>query len=264
MSQSCLVVPKYDFHLHTDIIGCANETMDIDSIVEKCIQLGCTAIAITDHLNRKDQLGQHKEICEKLLSLDTPLDIYFGAELNYSQCDEDFFYNEEIRDEYGFQFAIGGIHEIFVDQYDIKKIIEIQHRHHIRTCMNPLVDVLVHPYWFSPYRFDLNGFPRFTTMKDVPESLARELGQVAKETSTAIEINSHSMLDPTYTSDGFVKEYIDYLSIIANTGATFSVGSDAHDFSHLDGIQETWDVIKALDIPADRVFCPSCKPINVD
>ena len=242
---------KFDFHIHTDIIGCANKTMSLENIIDTCTQIGCTAIAITDHLNTLDQLPKHSEIREKLLSIESKIDIYFGAELDYSDCDIDFF-------------AIGGIHEPFTDTHDLKKIIDIQHRHHLMTCHNPLVEVLVHPYWFSNPRFDQRGFPRFCSMKDVPESYARELGQAAKQTSTAIEINSHSMLDPSYISEEFVKEYVDYLAVIAETGATFAVGSDSHDISHLEGILDAWGVAKKLNLSADRIYRPKCKPLNHD
>ena len=252
---------KFDFHLHTDIIGCANQTMSIENIIDTCSKLGCTAIAITDHLNTSDQLPKHVHIREKLLSIASPIDIFFGAELNFSECDVDFFYDEEMRDKYGYQFAIGGIHETFLAEYDLKKIIDIQHRHHLLVCQNPLVDVVVHPYWFSTPQFNRIGFPIFCSMKDVPESFARELGQVAKETSTAVEINSHAMLDPTYISEDFVKEYVDYLSIIAETGATFSVGSDSHDISHLEGIADAWEVAEKLDLSPDRIYKPKCDPL---
>ena len=252
----------FDFHIHTDIIGCANETMRIRNIIDNCTETGCSAIAITDHLDTPDQLKAHRQIHEQILSVESEIDIYFGAELDYSDCDVDFFYNEEIRDKYEFQFVIGGIHSTFTETYDLGKIIDIQHRHHIRTCMNPLVDVLVHPYWFSIPAFTRKGFPPFCSMKDVPASYARQLGQTAKETATAIEINSHSMLDPSYISEDFVKEYIDYLAIIADTGATFSVGSDAHDINHLAGIADAWAVAEKLGLSADCIYRPKCKPLK--
>jgi len=252
---------KFDFHIHTDIIGCANKTMSIENILATCAAAGCTAIAITDHLNQPDQLPQHRIIRDRLLNLRSPIDVYFGAELNYSARNVDFFYDENIRDEYGFQFALGGIHETFTDTYDLKTIIDIQHRHHLMTCRNPLVDVLVHPYWFSKSQFVKKGFPPFQTMKDVPASYARELGQVAMDTGTAIEINSHSMLDPAYINADFVKEYIDYLAVIAETGATFALGSDAHDIGQLNGIQDAWAVAETLHLSAHRIYKPKCKPL---
>ncbi len=70
--------------------------------------------------------------------------------------------NVEIEECYGFQFAIGGIHETYLETYGLKCLVDIQHRHHLKTCAPSLVDVLVHPYWFSSgnkWRFERNGWP---------------------------------------------------------------------------------------------------------
>ena len=58
---------------------------------------------------------------------------------------------------------------------------------------------------------------------------------------------------------GYVKEYFDYLSIFAEEGAIFSLGSDAHDLSHLAAIQDTWQIVERLNLFEDRIWRPKCK-----
>jgi len=74
-------IPPYDFHIHTEYLKCADQTMKIPAIIQECARLGVTTLAITDHLNRPDQLELHLPIKNDILSLDTSIEIYFGAEL---------------------------------------------------------------------------------------------------------------------------------------------------------------------------------------
>ena len=256
-------IPKCDFHTHTKYLGCANATMEIPAIAQVCQRLGVRQLGITDHLNSLDKLDRHQLIKKDIELLAPGLDVYFGAELNFITADGGFAFSAEIKEQYGFQFAIGGIHNTYLDTYDLEKIVDIQHRHHLKTCRDPLVDVLVHPYWFGKREFDKKGWPWFDSMQAVPERYARELGQTAKETGTAIEINAGANLrNPTY-SDRYVKEHIDYLAIIAEEGACFALGSDAHDIQRLGEIKAAWQVAEQLNLGADRIWLPKGQPMVV-
>jgi len=252
--------PKCDFHIHTKHLKCANETMEVPAIIKECDRLGMTAVGFTDHLNTPDKLALHRRIRRDIEELDTGVEVFFGAELNFMSCDGEFAFSEEIRDEYGFQFAIGGIHGTYLETYDLRELVDIQHRHHLKTCRDPLVDVLVHPYWFNKHEFDRNDWPWFDSMSAVPESYVRELGQVARDTGTAVEINATAnLLCPPFSQE-YVREYLDFLSIIAEEGATFSPGSDAHDIGHLQNIRTAWEALERLGITEDRIYQPAGGP----
>ena len=87
------------------------------------------------------------------------------------------------------------------------------------------------------------------------------MGQVAKETGTAIEINGSANLENSAYSEDYVREYVDYLAILAEEGVVFAVGSDAHDISRLATVQTPWRVIDQLEIPSERVWRPEGKPM---
>ena len=251
-----------DYHIHTRYLGCGNQTMEVERIVRRGEELGLTSLAITDHLNRLEQLPQHLPIAEDIHGLDTLVDVYFGVELNFLECDGDFPYSKEIRDQVGFQFAIGGIHGTYLSTYDLEEIVAIQHRHHLKTCEDPLIDVLVHPWWFGKGEFDLKGFPWFDDMSVVPESLTRELAQAAKETNTAIEINACAILCSPYYGGKFQEQYLNYLQILKEEGVKFALGSDAHDISRLEHIISAQEVVKKLQIAEDQIWHPACPPFN--
>ncbi len=256
-----LPIPRYDFHVHTKYLKCANATMEVAAVVRECERIGVTRLGFSDHLNSLDKLGLHRQIRADIESLDTPVEVFFGVELNFLAPDGEFAFSSAIKEEYGFQFAIGGIHGTYLDEYDLHKIVDIQHRHHLRTCANPLVDVLVHPYWFGKGEFDKKEWPWFDSMLAVPEHYARELGQMARETGTAIEINATANLTNPNFSDGYVKEYFEFLSVIAAEGACFSLGSDAHDIGRLKDAQAAWRMAEQLDIAGDRIWSPGERPM---
>jgi histidinol phosphatase-like PHP family hydrolase len=251
---------QFDFHTHTLYLKCANETMTIPAMVQTAHGLGVTKLGITDHLNTLDKLDLHVNIREDLEELEPPVDVYFGVELNFQGCDGEFAYSDEVRDRLGFQFAIGGIHGTYLNEYNLSKLIDIQHRHHIKTCRNPLVDVLVHPYWFGKGEFDRNNWPWFDSVSVVPESYARELGQVARETGTAIEINGCANLVNAANPAGYVDAYADYLAAVAEEGCLFSVGSDAHDIGRMQSVCEAWRMAERLGLDESRIWSPSCDP----
>ena len=87
------------------------------------------------------------------------------------------------------------------------------------------------------------------------------MGQVAKETGTAIEINGSANLENSAYSEDYIREYVDYLAILAEEGVVFAVGSDAHDISRLATVQTPWRVIDQLEIPSERVWRPEGKPM---
>ncbi len=237
--------------------------MKVRSIVAKCASLGVTKLGITDHLDTLSTLPLHRRIRRDVEALvtgtdaDSDIDVYFGVELNFLQADGGFAYSEQVRDELGFQFAIAGIHSTYLQKYDVEKLVAIQHRHHIRTCEDPLVQVLVHPYWFDKGEFDTRGFPWFDSMKAVPESMTRELGAAARETGTAVEINACANL-----LDGqFSESYVEYLAILESEGVRFAAGSDAHGIDSLQMIESAWAVMERLGLSEDRIWRPAGPPL---
>ena len=257
--------PPYDFHIHTKYLKCANETKEVPAILAECERLGLTAVGFADHVNTPEQAALHASILEDIRSADTKLDVYFGVELNFMACDGEFAMDEEVMRAHGFQYAIGGIHAAYLDEPDLDKLIEIQHRHHLRVCKDPLCDVLVHPYWFSGTDVRSQTWPDFRSVRCIPDSLVRELGQAAKATGTAIEINSMANL-----ADGlcerigpdYVNHYADYLAALAAEDPMFSFASDAHDIVQLESVQRAWDLAEKIGLPEDRIWKPDTAPVN--
>lgn len=248
------MVPKCDYHIHTDLIGCADKTMRIPAIIAKCELLGMEKIGITDHLNTLDQLPIHHQIKEQLSQIETSLTVYFGVELNFTGIDQDFAYSEKVRDELGYKFAIGGIHSAYGYAQDKERCLAIQHRHHLRVMEDPLCHVLVHPYWFGKSEYEqMDWFPDLTV---IPDAWVRELGAASAQTGTAIEINGCAFFHNPVYSKRWKESYIEYLQGLASYGAIFSLGSDAHTITDLSAIQTVRAVADELNLPEARFWQP--------
>jgi histidinol phosphatase-like PHP family hydrolase len=251
-----MAIPRIDYHIHTHYLGCANETMQLPAILAECQRVGVKSLAITDHLNTLETLHLHRAIRDELASLETDLDVYLGVELNFLGPDQGFAYSEAVRDEIGFQFAIGGIHGTYLDEYDPKRLVEIQHRHHIKTCEDPLVSILVHPYWYPSGEFERKGFPWVKTMSMVPDAYVRELAQASKDTGTAIEINACACLVSPRYGRQFVAEYEEYVRGLADEGATFSLSSDAHRIDQLQYVSASWELAERVGLSEEQIWRP--------
>lgn len=254
---------RCDYHIHTRYLGCGNATMEVAAIAARCEGLGLGSIAITDHVNRMEDIPKHQAIAQDIKQLETTVGVHFGVELNFMGADGNFAYSEQIRDELGFQFAIGGVHETYLDGYDLERLVAVQHRHHLRTCADPLVAVLVHPWWFGRGEFETKGYPWFCDLAAVPGSLMRELADAAVGTQTAIEVNATAILVNPHYGPRFQAQYRDFLSLLNERGVHFSLGSDAHDINALDHIQAAQQLVRDIGIPLERVWHPSAPPVNV-
>ncbi|HJO93934.1 MAG TPA: PHP domain-containing protein [Victivallales bacterium] len=255
--------PKVDYHIHTKYLGCGRPEMEIEAIVRTCEKLGLEALAITDHLNTFDKAPLHKPILEDLKKIDTDIKLYFAVELNFRGCNQGFAYNRQIAEDIGFQFAIGGPHSPFTRNKDLNEIIDIHHAHHLKTCHDQFVKVLVHPYWFPKDIFDKYRLPWFDTMAKVPEEYTRELGHVAKSTGTAIEINGTAILEgEDLGAPSYYKDCIEYYRILKEEGVKFTVSSDAHLLKQLGMVKTAWDIAAELDLTPEDFWHPDGKTIN--
>ncbi len=247
-----------DYHIHTFYQKCGNETLTVPAIIERAQAHFLTSIAITDHLNDFDMLENFRLIKRDIEQVETDLEVWFGAELNFMGCDGDWAYNEKIRDEYGFRIAIGGIHAAFTDTQDPVELIDIQHRHHMRTLTDPLVDVLVHPYWFGGTDINVRSTEWWDQlMEEFPEDRIAELGQASVAHGTAIEVNAAAMFYNGCYSPRFKAAYVEFLRQLAQKGALFTTGSDAHDIGELGISTYAEGILDGIGVPESQIWRPS-------
>ena len=245
-----------DFHIHTIHLKCANETMTIPALLKRCEDEGLRVIGIADHLNGPEFLEKHFLIKRNLAEAVTSLDVRFGVEVNVIASDGSLSITREEKERAGFEFVIGGVHGTWLQQGSLQEIMSVQHKMMMRAMQQPLLDVLVHPYWFPRDEFDSKSLPWPDDLSDVTPAMRSELSAASHERGVAIEVNAEAIFcNPTY-SDRFKQDYAEYVADLHAEGATFSVASDAHDINHLGSTRVVEDVLESIGVEDTRIWLP--------
>lgn len=249
---------KVDYHIHTHYLKCANETMTMPAIVARAEELGLTNIAITDHLNAPEFLDEHRNIKRDLADIDSPVDIIFGVEVNVIDPDTGAVSIDERQiEQLGFELVIGGPHASYADSPDPAAIIEKQHRLMMAVVQNPLVDILVHPWWFSGREFEAGTVAWLTDLSLLPDDYITELGEAAAATGTAIEANGTAIFVNANYTEAFIADYGEYLKKLADCGARISICSDAHGIDRMRATQVAGRAVRDAGISPDQLWSPS-------
>ena len=252
----------YDYHIHTHYLGCGNQTLQIEAIVRRAEELGLRSIAITDHLNSLDRLPDHRKIREELAHLHPSLDVYFGCELNILDLEATLPYSREVAREMGFELAIAGVHGTWLtpEEATSERILARQTELLIKVASNPLVDIVVHPWWFSreQYQTQLAGW--LTDMSAIPREMTRDFVDAAVANAAAIEVNACACLLPEYYPDSLRKSYADYVALLYELGATLSIASDSHDIGQLGTTALVEEILEQIGVSEDRIWYPSLPP----
>ncbi|MFB3893694.1 MAG: PHP domain-containing protein [Phycisphaerae bacterium] len=252
---------RFDFHIHTNLSACANRNMTLGAIVARARQVGLDAIGISDHLNRPEQAAANAALLKEIRAMSAAggaaHTIYFGAEVGFSAKLGRHPLTLDLKRELGYQYAIGSHHSPYIDAYDPVKLIDQQHRHHLLTCRDEAMDVLGHPYRLLYEEFQARGWPWFCAIEMVPRGFIRELGQAARDSGTAIEINTTSNLAMKFNPPEYFERYVDYLAALADEGPMFALGSDAHEIEEIDTIALAWQVADRLNLRPERIWRPA-------
>ncbi len=246
-----------DYHIHLFYQRCANETMTLANVLRKAEEHKMSRLAITDHVNNLGMLENMRNIKRDIEQAETEIELLFGVELNYQGCDGAFAWSPAIREQYGFEIAIGGIHSDYTDSDDPTDVIDIQHRHHMRTLADPTVEILVHPYWFPTGQMRKRADAWWESLlRDFPEERIRELADASRTHNSAIEVNAAATLRNPNVSPGIVAAYIEWLARMRDAGALFAAGSDAHDISQFGATQYIEGLLEGLGVPDAQIWEP--------
>lgn len=230
------MVFDYDYHVHTIASYCHEGDLTIDNQIIIAKEKGIKGFAITDHAHHLYFDGrsawQYKYILDYSLFLDAAVlgDLIFekyldtiadhsrklqqdgdkikllaGTEVDVAQNGK-LVFNEKYRDR--LDLLIGGIHWLpCVSNGLTPKAMLTEFMNYTMMLLENDLDILTHPTrMFKAHKME------------VPREVARPIILKAKETNTALEINSHNYPDPDIY---FIKMCID-------EGVKLSFGTDTH------------------------------------
>lgn len=234
--------------------------MTVPALIRRAEALGLRKIVITDHLNNFDRLEPFSYIKSDIDAVEAGIEVFFGAELSFLSPGGGFACNQKIKEDFGFEVLIGGVHSAYTESCDADEIIRIQHEHFVKTLENPLIDVLVHPFWF-PSGEVLKRPPEFweRLIDSVPDAFVRELAEKSALNSCAVEVNPKAFFFNPNFSARFKENYVRFLGRLNEEGAVFAAGSDAHDINDLGKSFYAEGVLHGLGVPSARLWEPSKK-----
>ena len=251
-----------DYHIHTHYVGCADNTMTIPAILDRCRRTGRTSIAITDHCDKDWQFEKNRLIREELRRTDPgELEVFFGCEQNILNMDGEVAVTEEVKKREGFEIVVGGVHSTWFNDGEatIEHIIERQNDLMCKAAANPVIDVLVHPWWFGQGQFKAQLEGRFKSLGQVPDELTCRLAEVCVANDTAIELNMAAIFLYPLTSDAYKESYKAYIARFVELGCSISLSTDAHRITELDSIGLGERILDEIGLPKSRVWKPKTR-----
>ena len=249
-----------DWHVHTAMSSCCHEAdWQGRAVVDRALEVGLTAIGITDHLFPGLEIEQviagAREI--KTASKGSGLTVYLPLEME--TFDDTGRISATTEDLSGLDYvmaAAGHFHLPWVRKpgATISSVVDYHHRLHLALCGNSMVDVIAHP-WFGlhPSVAETLGIDGITA-DDVPENQVMELCQAAADSRTALELNcSQNDLEL------FQNLHQRLIETGARFGTSFAVGSDAHASDTLDRISRNWPQLADWGLTEEMLWEPGEK-----
>jgi len=251
-----------DYHIHTHYVGCANESMTIPAILDGCRAAGRTSVAITDHADTPERHEKIRLIRAELERTDPgDLEVFFGAEVNIQNLDAEFAVTEEMRAAEGYEIVVGGVHSTWFGKGEatVEQIIERQNGLMCKVAANPLIDVLVHPWWFGQKQFKAQLEGRFTSLAQVPDELTCRLAEVCIANDTAVELNTWAVFKYPLTSEAYKESYKQYLARFVELGCSIALSTDSHATHHIDSVEIGERILAEIGLPESQVWRPKVK-----
>jgi len=230
------MVFDYDYHTHTTRSYCHEGELTVDNLIKMAKVKGIKGFAVTDHAHHQYFSGSAAWQYEYILNYDLFLDATETGDSNFEnylemiegyrkslqQNGDDIkllvgteadvakngklVLNPKYRDR--LDILIGGIHWLpCVRNGFSPKIMLTEFMDYTMMLLESNIDILAHPTRiFKAHK------------KKVPREVARPIILKAKETGTALEINSHNYPDPD----------VYFIRMCIDEGVKLSLGTDTH------------------------------------
>ena len=249
-----------DTHIHSYRSFVGDGNMTLLNIAERSAELGIDVAAVTDHLMKNEDVEDLVITRNEILDFRSQghkTSILFGVEVCETAADGSILLDKKLCEDMCFEVVIGGVHETHMPHgASLGDMAVMQHRHHIMMMENPLVEILVHPWWLDKSEFERLSIEWPEDMSFIPEELTVELANASRRTNTYIEISTMSGLCNKDTSPKFKQDLLEYYRLLNREGALFAVGTDTHELSEMTTFSSASDLIKAINISESRMWQP--------
>jgi histidinol phosphatase-like PHP family hydrolase len=225
----------HDLHVHTRPHSPdAHRQATLPAMLERAARNGVQTVGLANHYFPATKFETFQKLRQEVVRDRPPgLSVLVGAEV----CVLDTSGGTILTDAEARQldFVLAGPHHFrqrWVEQPprgDARDFVGHQHQMLLSAASNPLIDGLAHPWVISvqhaPQRW---GFSLADFLAIWTEDYFAELGAVAHEHNTALEIGMGIHLMARHQGDTFWQAYARGLQAARANGAKFYFGSDAH------------------------------------
>lgn len=249
-----------DTHVHSFRTFAGNLDMRLDNIAKQAERNHIDVIAITDHLQKGRDVEELRMTGNDILAFKThfpKVKILFGVEVCEVNDSGLTLIDESMLGDICLNLVIGGVHETHVQEgASLETVAKVQHEHHMMMMNDSLIEILVHPWWFDKEEFTRKNLSWPDDMSFIPDEYTVELARASKETGTYIEISTMSGLCNQDISAKFREDYKRYYKLLADEGAYFAIGTDAHRLEDMNTIKEAIKLVKELKISESKIWQP--------
>ena len=250
----------HDFHVHTSLSICANETATVENYIAHAKRLGLTKIGFSDHFGAKDipnargfyrahPFEHNAQLKDTLASIHEPgIRFYFGCETEYHTPKRDIALTEGEAEQFDF-ITVPNSHthmimpKDYIGNYDKHIAFMIEAYDDIlNSPLSRYVTAMAHP-------FDIccHTYTSADLIPLIPDDVFKRLFDKTARKDIAFEINvSYTKgMTPAMIADDC---HIRMFRLAKECGCKFIFGSDAHDSSQHDFYENATTIAEILEL----------------
>jgi histidinol phosphatase-like PHP family hydrolase len=254
----------------------------MENIVRRAKEKQIELIGFADHYHPGfnaptiEEIGQARSFVR---SYQGTLRVYLGIEASILDQSGRITLNK--KEKTLFDYIIASLHPNFpgvvkFPAANVRTFIDFLQRLYMNTAVNPLINVIGHPWnlhsksvydnTFSFYGICKTlGISPASCFEQIPDSYFEEFAQAVRESEKAVELNVYGIAtketgalygeDETARNE-FGASYLRFYHILVQKGVKFTAGSDAHSLKHVGDTRLLDRYFEMLGIGEDRLWHP--------
>ena len=241
---------KHDFHLHTKVSFCADETATIKNYFERFRRMDIEKVAFTDHFwDSKKAEPENKWIAQydypylaKIKEYikeegEVPFKVYFGCEVEYKPLDGGLIITEETAEKFDFVVAASSHTHHYLSKEELSSPVKVAEAMYtafediISSDVSKYIGSMAHPFkplgttFHRDEVIDMISDDRYLSLleKTAKKGIAFELS------CSSFRVDVDGELKETYDAERLAAlPYAKIIRLAKKAGCKFVVGSDAH------------------------------------
>lgn len=248
-----------DYHIHTQLSGCAENGFSIEKIIELQQERGTEAIGITDHdYSYQSKVKRIQAAREAIKAADPSIEVHFGVE---SQMLEYQVTSINIRLASYFDYVL-----MAPNHYHLRGVAQPRSfRDPRRVALHeiymfeaaiacPITDAVVHPFLLSPdvFQFSAEELAAFgqEMMRNIEQKRLIYQLDLASQRGLGIEISPKMV---RYNQ----RHLIAFYQLCLERDVKLLIGSDAHNQKQLEELSLLAPIIEELGITEEHLWHPN-------